>query len=245
MNFLVIPAIDLRGGRCVRLFQGDYDRETVYGDDPVAMARRWEAEGARRLHVVDLDGAREGRPAQLEVVRRIVEALEIPVQLGGGLRDAAAVRAALDAGVERAIIGTAAVDTEIARPLFEEFRERLAVGLDARAGRVAVRGWREDSGRDAIELARELAALGARRFIFTDIATDGTLAGPAVDATRALAQAVDVPVIASGGVGSIDDLRALAALAECGVEGVIVGKALYVGSVHLREAVSPPHPFHS
>lgn len=236
MSFEVIPAIDLRGGRCVRLFQGDYARETVFADDPVAVARRWEAEGARRLHVVDLDGARAGEPVQLEVVRRIAATVAIPVQLGGGLRERGSIAAALDAGVARAIVGTAALDVDYARALCAEFGERLVVGLDARDGRVAVHGWTADSGVAALELARQLQEAGARRVIYTDIARDGTLQGPSLASTRALAEALTIPVIASGGVGRPDDLRALAELHSLGVEGVIVGRALYTGAVSLADA---------
>jgi phosphoribosylformimino-5-aminoimidazole carboxamide ribotide isomerase len=235
MTFEVIPAIDLRGGRCVRLFQGDYAQETVFGDDPEAMARRWEREGARRLHVVDLDGARAGAPLQLEVVRRITASVTVPVQVSGGLRDREAVVAALAAGAQRAIIGTAALNGELARELCREFGDQLVIGIDARGGRVAVRGWLEESGREALELARDLEAAGAPRIIFTDIGRDGTLSGPALEATRDLVQALSIPVIASGGIGSPDDVRAVAALAPLGVEGVIIGRALYIGAVNLSE----------
>jgi len=238
VNFQVIPAIDLRAGRCVRLFQGEYARETVFADDPVAVARRWEAEGARRLHLVDLDGARAGRPLQIAVVREIAAAVNVPVQLGGGLRSRENVQAALEAGVDRAIIGTAALDLTHAAALFAEFGERLAVGIDARGGRVAIQGWEQESGWDALELARRLEALGARRVIFTDIARDGTLTGPALEATRAIAESLSIPVIASGGVGARADLHALAALAPAGVEGAIVGRALYTGAIHLPQVLS-------
>jgi phosphoribosylformimino-5-aminoimidazole carboxamide ribotide isomerase len=237
--FEVIPAIDIRGGRCVRLFQGDYAQETVFGEDPVEMARRWEGEGARRLHVVDLDAARTGEPVNLAVVGRIAAALAIPVQMGGGVRDGAGVRRALEAGVERAILGTAAAETpEAAAALFAEFGERLVLGLDARDGRVAVAGWRETTAWSAVDLARQLAAAGARRVIYTDIATDGTGRGPSLVSTRALAEALDIPVIASGGVGTLDHIRAVAGLEGAGVEGVIVGKALYTGAVSLRDALA-------
>jgi phosphoribosylformimino-5-aminoimidazole carboxamide ribotide isomerase len=238
VNFQVIPAIDLRAGRCVRLFQGDYARETVFADDPVAVARRWEAEGARRLHLVDLDGARAGEPLQLPVVRAVAAAVRIPVQLGGGLRHRAAVQAALDAGVERAIIGTAALDLEHAAALFAQFGERLAVGIDARGGRVAVQGWEQESGWDAVDLARRLEGLGARRIIFTDIARDGTLTGPALEATRSLAESLAIPVIASGGIGTPADLQALAALAPSGIEAAIVGRALYTGAIRLPQVIA-------
>lgn len=236
MTFELIPAIDLRGGRAVRLAQGDYARETVFGDDPVAIARRWEAEGAPRLHVVDLDGARSGEPVQLSVVEAIVAAVAIPVQVGGGLRDEAAVERVLDLGADRAILGTAAAEPETARPMLERFGERLVVGIDARDGRVAVRGWRETLERDARELAQELVAAGARRLIFTDIARDGMLAGPNLSAVERMVEAVSIPVIASGGVGSVADLRALAALG-C-LEGVIIGRALYAGAFSLPEALA-------
>jgi len=238
-NFEVLPAIDLRGGKCVRLVQGDYARETVFGEDPVEMARRWEGEGAGRLHVVDLDAARSGEPENLAVVARIAAALSIPVQMGGGVRDRAAVLRTLDAGVDRAILGTvAAADPEGAAALFAEFGERLVLGLDARDGKVAVAGWRETTTWDAPDLAVRLAAVGARRIIYTDIATDGTGVGPNLEATRRLAEAAGAPVIASGGVGSVDHIRAVAALTPAGVEGVIVGKALYTGAVRLAEALA-------
>jgi phosphoribosylformimino-5-aminoimidazole carboxamide ribotide isomerase len=243
MRFEVIPAIDIRGGKCVRLFQGDYGRETVFGEDPVEMARRWEGEGAARLHVVDLDAARSGRPENLEIVRRIAAALSIPVQMGGGVRDREAVARTLDAGVQRAIVGTAAAASpDLAKALFEEFGDRLVLGLDARDGKVAVAGWRETTAWDAVDLARDMAAAGARRIIFTDIATDGTGSGPNLESTRRLAEAVPVPIIASGGVGSVDDIIAVARLATAGVEGVIVGKALYTGAVNLREALAAIRP---
>jgi phosphoribosylformimino-5-aminoimidazole carboxamide ribotide isomerase len=236
MPFELIPAIDLRGGRAVRLLQGDYDRETVFDDDPVAVARRWEAEGASRLHVVDLDGARDGTPLNREVIARILAAVKIPVQVSGGLRDGAAVERVLAQGADRAILGTVAAQPEAVRPILEAFGERVVVGIDARDGRVAVRGWRETLDRDAVELARELVAVGAKRIIFTDIARDGMLGGPNLEAMRRMATAVSVPVIASGGVGSVEDVRRLAALG-C-LEGVIVGRALYTGALSLPAALA-------
>lgn len=238
MSFEVIPAIDIRGGKCVRLFQGDYERETVFGEDPVEMARRWEAEGASRIHVVDLDAARTGEPLNLELVAGITRALSVPVQMGGGIRSRDAVIRTLDAGVERAIVGTAAaVDPAAAGALFAEFGESLVLGLDARDGRVAISGWRKTTARSALDLALELTQAGVRRVIYTDIATDGTGAGPSIESTRRLAEALSIPVIASGGVGTLDHIRAAAALSPLGVEGVIVGKALYTGSVRLPDAI--------
>lgn len=237
--FELIPAIDIRGGKCVRLLQGDYERETVFGEDPVEMARRWEGEGAARLHVVDLDAARCGEPVNLEIVRRIAAALSIPVQMGGGVRSREAVLRALDAGVQRAIVGTAAAaDPETARALFSEFGDRLILGLDARDGRVAVAGWRETTNWNAVDLAREMAAAGARRLIYTDIATDGMGVGPSLDSTRALAEAVEIPVIASGGVGKPEDVLAVSELEPVGVESVIVGKAIYTGAVRVKDVLA-------
>jgi phosphoribosylformimino-5-aminoimidazole carboxamide ribotide isomerase len=236
MVFELIPAIDLRGGRAVRLFQGDYDRETVFSDDPVAIARRWEAEGATRLHVVDLDGARSGEPTNRPVIEQILDAVTIPVQVSGGLRDAEAVERVLAAGAARAILGTVLTDSQVARPLLEQFGDRVIAGIDARDGRVAVRGWRETLELDAVELAQELAAAGARRVIFTDIGRDATLTGPNLEAMRRMAEAVPIPVIASGGVGRIEDVRELASLG-C-LEGVIVGRALYTGALSLPEALA-------
>ena len=238
MPFEIIPAIDIRGGKCVRLFQGDYDQETVFGEDPVEIAHRWEMEGARRLHVVDLDAAKTGEPVNLEIVGRIARTVRIPVQMGGGVRNRKAVLRAIDVGVQRAIIGTAAAaDPDTARALFSEFRDRLVLGVDARDGKVAVAGWRETTAWDAADLAREMSAAGAPRIIFTDIATDGTGTGPSIESTRRLAEALDIPVIASGGIGSVEHILAVAELEAAGVEGVIVGKALYTKAVRLQQAL--------
>jgi len=237
MAFEILPAIDLRAGRCVRLLQGDYARETVFSDDPVAMACRWADAGARRLHIVDLDGARSGRPENLSVVHRIAAAVPLPVQLGGGIRDRDAVLAALEAGVERVILGTTLVtgDPAAVDQLLVEFGDRVVVGVDARDGRVAIQGWTETTDRDAVELARELEARGARRLVYTDITSDGMLAGPNRAGIRRMAEALSIPIIAAGGVSSAEDVRCLAALEPIGLEGVIIGKALYTGAVRLEE----------
>lgn len=234
--FEVIPAIDLRGGRCVRLVQGDFDRQTVYGDDPPAMARRWAEAGARLLHVVDLDGSKAGAPAQLDTVAAIARAVELPVQLGGGIRRLEDVEAAFAAGVWRVVVGTAAVeDPAFLDAALARFPDRVAVGIDARDGRVAVRGWLAVSDTDALELARGVAARGARTIVYTDIARDGMLAGPNLEAMHRMAAAVPgVDVIASGGVARLDDVLALL---DTGVRGVIVGKAIYTGDVDLAEAI--------
>ena len=230
---IVIPAIDLRGGRCVRLFQGDFARETVYGDDPVAMARRWQEAGAPMLHVVDLDGAREGRRVQGATVAAIARALTIPTQTGGGLRRLEEIAAAFDAGVARVVLGTAALEDRpfLLAALARWGAERIALGLDARDGLVATRGWEETSATRAVDLARELAALGLRRVVYTDIGRDGTLSAPNYAALRELAGVGDLAIIASGGVARREQLAALAAIP--GVEGAIVGRALYTGDVAL------------
>jgi phosphoribosylformimino-5-aminoimidazole carboxamide ribotide isomerase len=234
----VFPAIDLRGGRCVRLTQGAFDQETVYGDDPVAMARRWEAAGARWLHVVDLDGARAGAPVQAAIVAAICAAVRIPVQVGGGLRNEAAVAAALDGGAARVVVGTAAVaDPALCAALCRTHPGRVVVGLDARDGVVRVAGWTEGGGVTATELAELVGARGAAAIVYTDIARDGMQVGPDLEGTRAVARAAGVPVIASGGVGTVDHVRAVAALAAEGVAGVIVGRALYTGAVRLEDAL--------
>lgn len=225
----VIPAVDLQGGRCVRLVQGDFAQETVYDADPVAPARRWQEAGARWLHVVDLDGARQGRPAQADVAARIAQSLAIPVELGGGLRTVEAVAGVLSAGISRAIVGTAvALDRELAATMITAFGERLVIGIDAREGRVAIKGWQEVLDLPAVTLARELAELGAARIIYTDIGRDGMLVGANVAAMRQMVEAVEIPVIASGGVTTERDLEELG---RSGAEAAIVGKALYDGKL--------------
>jgi len=233
----IIPAIDLLAGRCVRLAQGDYDRVSVYGDDPAAMAASFAAAGAARIHVVDLDGARAGRPHNREAVRAIVAAVkDVPVQLGGGMRSQDAVEDALALGVERAILGTAALrDPALVREAARRHPGRIAVGIDARGGRVAVEGWLETSDVQADLVARCFADAGVAALIYTEIARDGMGTGPDLDATAALARSVAIPVIASGGVGSEDDVRRAAATP--GVAGLIIGKALYEGRVALARAL--------
>lgn len=236
---IVIPAIDIRGGQCVRLHQGDYAQETVYGADPVEMAVKWEAEGAERLHVVDLDGARDGLGMNRAIVGRIADALKIPVQTGGGLRNADRIQTMLDAGVQRCVIGTtAAVEDETTRALFERFGDALILGLDARDGFVAINGWREVTDQTAVEFARKMVDSGAKRIIYTDIARDGALTGPNLPALRTMAQCAGVPVIASGGVSTLGDISALCALEPLGIEAAITGKALYVGAFKLSDAIA-------
>ncbi|MGZ4710384.1 MAG: 1-(5-phosphoribosyl)-5-[(5-phosphoribosylamino)methylideneamino]imidazole-4-carboxamide isomerase [Acidimicrobiales bacterium] len=232
------PAIDLRGGRCVRLYQGDYGRETVYGDDPVAQALAFEAEGAGWIHVVDLDAARTGEPVNRPVVAAIAAAVSVPVQTGGGVRDEAAADALIEAGVTRVVLGTAALEQpDLVRRLASRFP--VAVGLDARGREVAVRGWEQGSGRDLLEVAAEFADAGVAALVVTEIGRDGTLEGPDLEGLAAVLGATEVDVIASGGVGSLDDLRALDQL-EVGsrrLAGAIVGRALYEGTFTLAEAL--------
>ena len=234
----VIPAIDLLGGKCVRLYQGDYDRASIFSDDPVEVARQWAAEGATRLHVVDLDGAKSGKSVNLPVIEAIAQAIDLPVQVGGGLRDRAGVSRLLATGVERAILGTVAVENpELVTQLCAEFPSRIVVGIDARNGKVATRGWLETSEVMATELAQRMARQGAAAIIYTDIHRDGTLSGPNMSALRELAESIDIPVIASGGVSSLTDLLSLLSLESVGVTGAIVGRAIYTGDVSLKEAV--------
>jgi phosphoribosylformimino-5-aminoimidazole carboxamide ribotide isomerase len=235
--FEIIPAIDLRGGQCVRLLQGDYRQETVYGQDPVAMARRWQDEGATRLHVVDLDGARDGAPANLPVIAAIAKELSIPVQMGGGLRTREAIQSTLEAGVQRCILGTKAVqEPEWAQQMFAEFGDALILGLDARNGQVAVSGWQETSSVPAVHFAQTMQERGCHRIIFTDIGRDGMLSGPNLEAMQEMAAAVEIPVIASGGVHVAGDIGALKQIAN--LEGAIVGKALYEGTATMVDLLN-------
>jgi phosphoribosylformimino-5-aminoimidazole carboxamide ribotide isomerase len=237
---ILIPAIDIRGGRAVRLVQGDYDRELEFDADPVAAARRWVAGGARWLHVVDLDGARDGAPANLHHVERIAKEARVPVELGGGLRDSVAVGAAIDAGVERVVLGTAALtNPELLNALIEAHGpERVMVSIDARGGEVTHSGWTEGGGETPAALFRAMVDRGVRGFVYTPIEADGMLSGPVVDGLRDIAETAadaNAELIYSGGVGSTDDLAALAALGLPGLSGVIVGRALYEGRFTVAE----------
>jgi phosphoribosylformimino-5-aminoimidazole carboxamide ribotide isomerase len=233
---ILYPAIDILDGHAVRLTRGDYERETVYDADPLEAARRWAGDGARFLHVVDLDGAREGRPLSLEHVRRIAAGVEVPIQLGGGLRDAESVEAALAAGVERVVLGTRAVESPaLVEELVVEHGDRVAVGVDARGGRVSVSGWTRETGEGPADLVRVLAERGVRRFVYTPVDVDGTMQGPDLNGLQTVAGAVDGELIYSGGVGSLEDLVALRDLGVANLAGAIVGRALYEGRFTVSE----------
>ncbi|KIL37685.1 1-(5-phosphoribosyl)-5-[(5-phosphoribosylamino)methylideneamino] imidazole-4-carboxamide isomerase [Cohnella kolymensis] len=237
-NFIIYPAIDIRGGKCVRLIQGDYNQETIYNDDPVSAARDWEAQGGEWIHLVDLDGAKAGHPVNDELIGRIANAVSVPVQVGGGLRRDEDIERLLGLGVTRVILGTAAIeDRAFVSRVLNKYGDSIAIGIDARNGLVATRGWLETSEVKAEELAVQLAAEGAQTFIFTDISRDGMMGGPNVEAILSLAQVSGRTVIASGGVSKPEDLERLAAHAAEGIGGAIVGKALYTGSIDLADAV--------
>jgi phosphoribosylformimino-5-aminoimidazole carboxamide ribotide isomerase len=233
----VIPAIDIRHGKCVRLLQGQAEQQTIYGDDPVTMAQRWADAGAPRLHIVDLDGAFAGQMHNLHVIRAIVQAISIPVQVGGGLRDLETIDRALGAGVQRVVLGTSALeqwDTLVTAT--SRFPEQICVGIDSRDGYVATRGWQTVSQVETIPFAQRVATTGVAAIIYTDIARDGMLQGPNIPSITALAQQVTVPIIASGGVAQLADIQRLATLTTLGVCGVIVGKALYEGCFTYQQA---------
>jgi phosphoribosylformimino-5-aminoimidazole carboxamide ribotide isomerase len=236
---IVIPAIDLKEGKCVRLEQGLMERDTVFNDDPGAQARAWQDQGAQLLHIVDLDGAFAGEPKNRGAVEAIVRAVTIPTQLGGGIRDIPTIEAYLDMGIDRVIIGTAAQrNPELVKEACAKFPGRIVVGIDARNGLVAVQGWAEVTGVTAVELAKQFEGYGVAAIVYTDISRDGMLQGPNIEATKALAEAMSIPVIASGGVSSLQDIKNLMAVQSSGVTGVITGKAIYTGALNLAEAIA-------
>lgn len=235
---IIYPAIDIRGGRCVRLTEGRFDAETVFADDPAEMAAKWAACGAKWLHLVDLDGALAGEGKNLPVIERILKTVKIPVELGGGIRNLQAVEKLLELGVERLILGSAAVkNPELVKEACTKYPGHIAVGIDAKNGDVAIEGWGEGSGVAATELAKRMADYGVATIIFTDISRDGMLSGVNAEATAALARACGVPIIASGGVASLDDIRNVKKYEKDGVAGCIIGKAIYTGAVNLPDAL--------
>ena len=237
---IILPAIDIKDGLCVRLYQGDYAKTTVYDSDPVQVAVRWHKTGAKWLHIVDLDGAAQGYPVNLELLKRVRAATHVLIEVGGGLRSMEHIEQVFDAGVDRVILGTVAITSrELLQEALTRYGDRIAVGLDARDGRVAIVGWKKTSGVMATDLATELSALGVRRFIYTDIARDGAMTGPNIEEIARMQAAIvqstsTYSLIASGGVSSLADLHVLAAM---GVEGAIVGKALYTGDIDLHRAI--------
>ncbi len=248
MTFEVIPSIDLKDGRCVRLYQGDYRKETVFSDDPVAMGEKWESLGASRLHVIDLDGAAAGQLRHLDLIKKIASNLSIPVQVGGGVRTMEAIKALLEAGVQRVILGTAAVEEpDLLKDACRVYGNSIVVSIDARAsqtdpgrglpvsGHVAVHGWQKDTSKLALDLAKEMMAMGVKRFIYTDIIRDGTLTQPNFAAVAELVSQTKQPIIASGGITKLKDLEKLD---DIGAEGAIIGRALYTGDIDLEKAVA-------
>lgn len=235
---IIIPAVDIKNGKCVRLLQGRMDAETVYSDDPGAMAAKWAGLGARMIHVIDLDGAFAKSPQNTASIRKILEAVNVPVQLGGGIRNEETVHQYLEMGVKRVIIGTEAIKKPaFVKKVCRAHSQRVVVGIDARNGKVAIDGWTQTTRVDAIDLAREFEDCGVAAINFTDIQRDGMQSGPNIEATRRLAESVSIPVVASGGVSSIKDVEALLPLQESGVVGVIIGKALYSGTLDLKAAL--------
>jgi phosphoribosylformimino-5-aminoimidazole carboxamide ribotide isomerase len=231
----IIPAIDIKGGKCVRLFQGDFNRAVQFSDDPLDVALRWQSMGAHRLHIVDLDGAAAGRPINTDIIRQIAHVVIVPTELGGGIRDLDTMRELLQMGIERVILGTAAAeDPALVKQACQKFNDYVAVGIDAREGRIATHGWQNDTGWTTLAFAEQMVSLGVKRLIYTDIARDGTLTEPNFTAIAELIEAVRVPVIASGGVSSLLHLKMLQKL---GAEGAIIGKALYTGDVSLKDAL--------
>lgn len=235
---IIIPAIDIKEGRCVRLEQGKMSRETVYSEFPEEIAVKWHEAGAERLHIVDLDGAIEGRPVNRDVIAAVVNAVPIPIQLGGGIRDTRTIESYLDLGIGQIILGTAAhKDPELVVEACRQFPGKVIVGIDSRNGRVAVEGWIEEINISPSDLARKYESIGISAIVYTDIQRDGMRTGPNIEATKTIAESVDVPVIASGGISGIDDVENLLSLSKYGVEGMIVGKALYEGSLDLADAI--------
>lgn len=239
VEVIIIPAIDLHDGKCVRLLQGDFNRVTVYADDPVAMALQWQEQGAERLHVVDLDGSREGVPKNRDIILRMAGELRIPVELGGGIRDMKTIDGYLRGGVEWVILSTAAIrDGQLLRDACETYRGHIILGLDARDGQVAVQGWTETTALSVRDVVDRFRDYGLAAVVYTDISRDGMQTGVNVEATKLLAQMTEIPVIASGGVSDIRDIEALMNIEQYGILGVIAGKALYAGTLSLPEAIA-------
>lgn len=235
---IIIPAVDIKNGKCVRLLQGQKDSETVFSDDPAAMAKRWEEEGAEIIHVVDLDGAFEKSPQNINSIKKTIESVNVPIQVGGGIRNERTIKMFLDLGVKRVIIGTEAIrNPKLVKEACKKFSNRIIVGIDARNGKVAIEGWTKTTQIKAVDLAKQFEDCGVAAINFTDIHRDGMQSGPNIEETRRLAEAISIPVVASGGVSTIDDIKKLMPLKAVGVTGVITGRALYAGTLSLKEAI--------
>ncbi len=236
---IIIPAIDLKNGQCVRLEQGLMERDTVYNDDPAAQARTWQEQGGELLHIVDLDGAFAGTPRNSAAIQAIVAAVDIPTELGGGIRDLQTIENYLELGINRVVLGSVAKENpSLVEKACRLFPGRIVVGIDAKDGLVAIHGWKDVTEEKAVELARRMEGFGVEAIIYTDIARDGMMTGPNIEATRSLAEAIGIPVIASGGISSLRDIENLLAIEAAGIQGAITGKAIYSGALDLREAVA-------
>ncbi|MBI4743722.1 MAG: 1-(5-phosphoribosyl)-5-[(5-phosphoribosylamino)methylideneamino]imidazole-4-carboxamide isomerase [Actinobacteria bacterium] len=235
---IIYPAIDIKEGRCVRLFQGKMDEVTVFSENPSEVAKKWESQGAEIIHLVDLDGAVAGEPKNLKVVEKIINSINIPVQFGGGIRQIKSLEMVFDIGVKRVVLGTSIISNlEFVLEALEKFKSRIIAGIDAKNGMVATKGWKEISNEKAVDVARRMEQIGVKRIIYTDIETDGTLKGPNIDGTRLITSETNISIIASGGISKLDDIIRLKELESLGVEGVIIGKALYSGAFSLTEAI--------
>ena len=235
---VILPAIDLKGGQCVRLYQGDFNQSTVFSDYPEEMALQWQEQGAKQLHIVDLDGAKEGEPVNIFSIKKILDAINIPIEVGGGIRTLENIEDLLEMGVERVVLGSTAVENpDLIREAAREFGEKVVVGIDAKEGKVAVHGWLNVSDMTALDLAIQVGDMGISTIIYTDIAKDGTLAGHNALATAELARQSGLMVIASGGVSSLEDIKALKAHEADGIGGVVIGRALYTGALNLADAL--------
>lgn len=235
----VIPALDLKDGKCVRLTQGRLEKESIFSLNPVSVALKWEEKGAKILHIIDLNGAFKGSPQNLDIVKKIVKSLKIPIQLGGGIRDFTTIKKILDIGVEKVILGTSVINAqELVKKAIDEFKGRIGVGIDVYEGKVFIKGWQEETSQNAISLAKEIEKLGVKWVVFTDIKKDGTMEGPNIKEIRKIARAVNIPVVASGGISSLEDIKKIKSLEKYGVSAIIIGKALYTGALDLEEAIS-------
>ncbi len=234
----IIPAVDLKDGKCVRLAQGKPEEETVFSEEPVSVALQWQGKGAKLLHIVDLDGALKGTLQNLKIVEEMLKVLEIPLELGGGIRDFSTIERVLGLGVERVILGTSAIKSrEVVKEACLKFGEKIVVGIDAYEGKVSIKGWQETTSQEATLLAGEMEELGVKRLIYTDIKRDGMLRGPNIEGIKKIAGKISIPLIASGGISSLEDLKKIKGLESSGVYGAIIGKALYTGTIDLEEAI--------